>query len=893
MSPTADLMNVIRHLGVPTRDVLGDPELLDSYARGHDQAAFATLVRRYGPMVLGVARRQIADHHRAEDVFQATFLALARSAEKLGGRPVLANWLYTVALRHARARAIRCEALDVTALPRVRDGGDPLAEITARELLQAIDEELTRLPEYLRVPVLLCYVQGMSREQVAHRLGCSVGVVKGRLDRGRRRLAAGLAVRGLSPSALLLAPLAAVTVPTDLIARTVEQSASPWSQTVPAAVTDLTSTAAPPALLMRMVLAGCVLAAGLAGLVVASAPANPVGQPPVTTITVTAPVPATNPIPEDPLPASATVRFGTSRYRHPATIDTLAVSPDGKIAVASSEGRLESALRTYDLATGRVLRTIDLGRNAGAVAVSPDGKTLAANLIYIVFMFDLNSGEETDRIPYPPEQPRLHGTGLLLFSPDGKRVVVAAADGKALLLMDRATGEVVRTFPHAYTAAISPDGKNLVTGAYLSEEKVFAARRWELGTGRELAPLPLGKGSIQSVTYSADGKIIALGSTDGNQVTVKLYDAATGKERLKIPFPDASTILSIVFSPDGKTLAASGGATIRLFDPATCKERVKIDRKAIGLHFLPDGATLVGAVSGTIYRWDVATGKSLIPEGGDSLVVQIAVTADGKRIVTRGQSGDAHVWDARTGKHQRRLSGSWERGFALSPDGRFLVWPVGDKAIQFKDADRPGVTHTGSRLRMIDVTDGMPVERFGGFEGDAYDLFFTAGGKTLVTVDHGRRDAGVKIWEVATGKIERSFPAAGEPGTQVWGSRLSPDGKVLAVTYYIQERNVGRLETKLWDVASAQEIDEPPPHWVNVEVMAFAPDGKTVAVATPDATIQFRDAVTGKVRDTFRGSPGRVTALAFGPDGQLFSGSLDATVLAWDLRAVKPPFERK
>ena len=101
---------------------------------------------------------------------------------------------------------------------------------------------------------------------------------------------------------------------------------------------------------------------------------------------------------------------------------------------------------------------------------------------------------------------------------------------------------------------------------------------------------------------------------------------------------------------------------------------------------------------------------------------------------------------------------------------------------------------------------------------------------------------------------------------------------------------------KLWDIASGKEVaDDPPPHWSDVEVMTFGPDGKTIAVATPDGrTIQFRDAATGQVRGEFRGPRDRVTALAFGPDGRLFTGSLDATVLAWDPRAVgRPPADRK
>src|SRR5262249_39586899 len=149
--------------------------------------------------------------------------------------------------RKTRGRTARREALELTAAPRSHDGADPLDEITARELLQVIDDELARLPDRLRLPVLLCCVQGLSREEAARRLGWSGGAVKGRLERGRRRLAARLAARGLAPSALVLAPLAAVTVPADLLARTAEQASSPWSKTVPSAVAELAATTAPRA----------------------------------------------------------------------------------------------------------------------------------------------------------------------------------------------------------------------------------------------------------------------------------------------------------------------------------------------------------------------------------------------------------------------------------------------------------------------------------------------------------------------------------------------------------------------------------------------------------------------------------------------------------------------
>ena len=421
---------------------------------------------------------------------------------------------------------------------------------------------------------------------------------------------------------------------------------------------------------------------------------------------------------EDPLPAGATLRFGSPRFRYPTTIGSLAVSPDGTLAVANGDD-----IRIYDLATGRAIRAIGAGRDGVGLAVSPDGKTLATIQylgITAVYLYDMASGEETARIPYPATDSG-GGSDVLSFSPDGTHVAIATFDRNGLHLIDLAKRQVIRTFPHTNTvfaAAFSPDGKHLVGGGYDSEQSVYFARRWEVDTGRELSRLRFGRYGIRSVAYSPDGATVAVGGDHGKPTSVKLIEAATGKERLNIPFPDASSVRSIAFSPDGKTLAASAdGSSTRLFDTATGMERLKIDRKAIGLRFAPDGATLIGAVAGTIYRWDAATGKSLIPEGGESPVDQIAVTPDGNRIITHGRDGDGHIWDARTGEHQRRLEMGWQRSFALSPDGRFLVWPAADESIKFPDpvfrAPRPPAGGCGCstwpRARRLSGSMGLPV----------------------------------------------------------------------------------------------------------------------------------------------------------------------------------------
>lgn len=937
MGSTADLTSVIRQLPAPPGAAAGDAELLARYARDRDPAAFAALVRRHGPLVLGVARRQLADRHRAEDVFQATFLALARSAAKLDDRPSVTNWLYTVALRQARkarAGAARRAAVEAAA-PPPSPGGDPLGRVTARELLQALDDELARLPDRLRLPVLLCLVQGLSREEAAGRLGCSPGSVKGLLERGRKKLAARLAARGLAPCV----GLALATVPPDLLARTAELAADPWSRAVPAPVAALAAAVRPRALLPAAALAGVALSAVTAWALASGAPTP--AEPPAAPARIAA---SAQPAPGEPLPDGAAKRFGTPWFRHPTAVESLAASADGVFAVAVSGGRMDSVTRAYDLATGRPRFSIadePGARFAEGVAVSPDGQTVAVKRAEAVCLHAAATGKEFARILAPAANPRTT-TDLLTFSPDGKLIAVASGDGKAVLVLDVAKGEVACTLPHAevvFAGAFAPDGKQLVAGGYDREKNAYFARVWEVGAEKELRRLAFGGGGIRSVAYSPDGKTVAIGGDGGKTLEVKLFDAATGKEVRAIPFPGASSVKSVAFSPDGKTLAASGGAATRLFDAATGREVLKISGKAVGLRFTPDGKVLVGAVASTVYRWEVATGKPLIPEGGDSPVAQVELVGGGSRLVTRGQDGDAHVWDAKTGARLRRIDVTWQRGLAVGPDGRHLVWPREDETVKFKDPDQPNATYTGSRLRMLDLDTGKEVERFGGFEGDAHALFFTSGGKALLTVDF--RDGGVRVWDVASGKAERSFRVSETAGPyQVWRAVLSPDGKVLAATYQRGGRGLfGGCAVKLWDVATGKELRSLPGHYDYVEAVAFARDGKhlvtgcpplskfaqerlklpadqvfvwevatgkrvaslpvgataaafgvegkTLAVAAPGGALQFWDVEGWKLRAEFPGPRDRVTALTFGPDGRLYSGSMDATVLAWDPKTAR------
>jgi RNA polymerase sigma factor (sigma-70 family) len=208
MAPTPSrLLRQLCDLPVPPESV-ADAELLARFARHRDETAFAALLARHGSMVLNACRRALGDAHAAEDAFQATFLVLARRAGGLRHPAALAGWLYGVASRIARAaRRAAQRRPDRTGPAPVAEPADPapgpLAALTARDLLAALEAEVQRLPEAYRLPVVLCVLEGLSQEEAARRLGWAPGSVKGRLERGRRRLHERLARRGLTLSAVL------------------------------------------------------------------------------------------------------------------------------------------------------------------------------------------------------------------------------------------------------------------------------------------------------------------------------------------------------------------------------------------------------------------------------------------------------------------------------------------------------------------------------------------------------------------------------------------------------------------------------------------------------------------------------------------------------------------
>ncbi|GIW80058.1 MAG: hypothetical protein KatS3mg105_1865 [Gemmatales bacterium] len=291
-APLGSLLNFLYQWAGPTN--VGEPsdsELLHRYREGKDESAFATLVRRHGTMVFRVARSVISDPETAEDVFQAAFLVLMQKASSIRKQKSIASWLYGVAYRialNARMKTMRRRRHE-TLLAEVPEPAEQSA--TSHDPEPVLMEELNRLPDKYRTPLLLCYFNGKTNEETAKALGWPSGTVKGRLARARRVLRARLQKRGfaLSSTALLAVLQGQSTVlSAELVRRTVQAIGACLLRTGSATLSPGAQALAHQA--MRQIwLAKCrAVCLALAGIIaVAGGVAGVVGRTPTTEPTAT------------------------------------------------------------------------------------------------------------------------------------------------------------------------------------------------------------------------------------------------------------------------------------------------------------------------------------------------------------------------------------------------------------------------------------------------------------------------------------------------------------------------------------------------------------------------------------------------------------------------------
>ncbi len=535
----------------PCLDELSDALLLERFRHERDEAAFAALVARHGDMVLRSCCRILGDVHEAEDAFQATFLILARKAHLLRQPRALPGFLHSIARRVAlKARTKAASRPDdshrIENLPDPHS--DPLTHVTAREVLTILDEEVARLPAAQRSAVLLCCLEGHTREEAARILGCSPGSLKGHLERGRRRLQTRLQRRGIAlPAALALASVSRSEAASMLIIQSTVKAALGSSISSPAAVLAHSVLRAMfwPKLAGVMAVTLTLVLAASATVVLVQRGARTEDPQDKTPVVSASPKDADASKPQvrtdalgDPLPDGAIARLGTVRFRHGGYALFLAFTPDEKRLIS----RGIDGVRIWEAATGKELWHLPLAPNTEwrTIDLSPDGKRLA--LIDQaaggpIQIWDVDSGKKIASLGSKFRPP-------IRFSPDGKWLA-AAVGTMDVELWDLAGKKKLRGW-NAHMAELLSIGFSADCRIMLTSDRMSTMHLWDTASGRklqEIKPLlwdaAVGRNAFSDVpVLSADGKFVAIVEKrlrpDAKPVadpkaSISVWDAATGK----------------------------------------------------------------------------------------------------------------------------------------------------------------------------------------------------------------------------------------------------------------------------------------------------------------------------------------------------------------------------
>ncbi len=864
---------------------LPDGQLLDRFYRQRDESAFELLVRRYGRLVLGVCRRVLADSHTAEDAFQATFLILVHRAAGLDRTRPIGDWLYTVAFRLAcRAKANAARRRQREAAPaHARGTVDPVHPDDTSAVLH---EELNRLPEKHRAPLVLAYLEGRTYEEVSQALGCPVGSVRWRLGQAlellHRRLASrGVAAPAVGLAAVITASVASAAVPVPLVDATVR--AGVWfagghagGTAVPTAAVELARGTLGGMTTYKLIAAGLLVVVGLGGGTAWVSRLSAMSDKPATE--VKAPPPAAE---GKKLPEGATAKMGSSQLRHGEVVFFVAYTADGKHLVTA--GR-DHAIKMWDRTTGEEVRAFTRAmpkakpltdkpspaemampgkvmRAASAedfpIALSPDGKLLVAGREATVTVWDVTTGKTVHELTAPA------AVHELVFAPDGKSLVGcgssdvtvwATADGTVAKKhkLDEPGTDLLRT-----GMAVSPTDSHLVQQFVDSAAGNGALRVTDLTTGKSGEDIKLSVGGAQAFTISPDGKRMAWASfTDG----VVVWDIAANKQVAAFNKGEGKPKLfgnSIRFSDDGERLAVTmANEAVEVWSISQGKlehtlgghEAEQSHRVAVRLvigassrmtrtdvAFSADGKSVAASCgSATVRQFDLSTGKEVGTAAGHQSGV-VAVGSDGRSTVSVSKES-VRVWDAASGQEVR----NWK------------LTPPAVAAAVSHDAKLVATSSGGGTLKLWDPGKGEKVRDIDTKRNDVAGLGFTPDGKLLAT--KAELNSAINLWNVATGAHVRTIGKDGDPvlnggrvsidmnGVQTPNIVFSADGRLVAASG-------DRKQVCVWDVVSGARVCEMP---LPAVAFAFSTNGQVLAVLTVGGTVSGYEVATGEKRYEFK-----------------------------------------
>jgi WD40 repeat protein len=394
-----------------------------------------------------------------------------------------------------------------------------------------------------------------------------------------------------------------------------------------------------------------------------------------------------------------------------------------------------------------------------------------------------------------------------------------------------------------------------------------------LGTTR----LRFGQGEWSaSVVLAPDGKTLM--ACSGADPVLRFWDVATGKALRALAIEARHTGGALALSPDGKVAAVGGYAGIQVWDIPAGKELLRLKLTGVGaLAFTPDGKQLIAGVGSGDFRdrsvrvFDLTTAQERLRlQWHKQAVNVIGCTPDGRMLVTASRgNGTVCCADLTTGAVLRTIPNedrsTWDRAIALGPGARLAVgWCA-----------RPGGDGSERYFRLYDLGTGKEVRRFGrwfgGHNGDQMAAAFSPNEKMLASVDC---DGTLRLWDLDTGReLRKILQPAGHPSMR---PVFSPDGKTLVLS--------DGYRIRLYDLSSGQELHPHEGHESDVDTVAFAPDGKTLATSSYlDRTVRLWDVTSAEQRHVLR-HPDYVRSAMFFPDGRtVISDGGGSLIRFWDV----------
>jgi WD40 repeat protein len=411
-------------------------------------------------------------------------------------------------------------------------------------------------------------------------------------------------------------------------------------------------------------------------------------------------------------------------------------------------------------------------------------------------------------------------------------------------------------------------------------------------------------GGVLSVAFSPDGKLLALGDTNGE---IRLYQVSDWKQLLTCK-GHANWVLSVAFSPDGRTFASSStDSNVKLWEVTTgkCLQTFQgHDNEVWSIAFSPDNKILLsGSDDHTIKLWSVCTGECLRTfQGHTSWVCSVAFSPDGQMLLSGSDDHTIGLWKINTNECLKTFLGHRDgiRTITVSPDGELLATGSEDRTVKLWNVNTGECLKTfhghsnevysvafnqqgnllisGSfdqTVKLWNVNTGECLKTFHGHSSCVFSVSFSPQEDFLVS---GSQDQTVKLWNVSTGECLKTFQGY---TNQVLSAIFSPDGQTLASGSH-------DCTVRLWNVSKGQILQTFQGHHAAVWSVTFSPDGQTLVSSSDDQTLRLWDVNTGQTLQILQGHHAAVWSVAFSSkEAMLASGSLDQTIKLWDVRTGK------